>query len=290
MARGSLASPEVIKLLDPFIVTSVHAGKENLADMEPEARTIFTESELSRDPNRLNVFLFMLDELGNVVHQCHGVPGGRRGGPDRSDWSVEISEALAKLKLPEAVLAHRDRVPRSSVPDLAGAAATGVPAGVRIFVRQDDPDNSHRSHLPVVEVVPMKAEQWKTLAFSPEPREIDAATLKDWLVWLYPAGIRTADESKRFQQFRGLLKLEPAGSDEQYRYALLRGEVHLSKGDETLSEFEGSFQAVLSYRRDAAVVQSVQAIVEGVYLYRQRGTSTQKLKAAIESRPALQNP
>ena len=276
-------------MLDPFIVTSVHTGKENLADMEPDARKIFTESDLSRDPNRLNVFLFVLDEHGTVVHECHGVPGARRGGPDRSDWSVEIPKALAKLKLPEAAPARHDRAPSRSLPDLA-ETATGVPAGVRIFVRQEDPDNTHRSHLPVVEVVPMKGEQWKTLAFSPEPREIDAETLKDWLVWLYPAGIRTADESKRFQQFRGTFKLEPAGADQRLRYAILRGDIHLGKGDATLSEFEGNLQAVLSYRPDKPDVQSVRAVVEGVYLYRQRGTSPQKLRVAIESRPPLLNP
>jgi hypothetical protein len=42
---------------------------------------------------------------------------------------------------------------------------------------------------------------------------------------------------------------------------------------------------VLTYRRDAAEVQSVRGVVEGTYLYRTRGTSREKLRAAIESRP-----
>lgn len=264
----------------------MHTGKDNLADMEPDARKIFTDSALSRDPNRLNVFLFVLDELGSVVHECHGVPGGRRGGPDRSDWGAEISKALAKLKLPEAALAPRDRELCCSLPDLAGPVAD-VPAGVRLFIRRDDANGSPRGGLPVVEVAPMKAEQWTPLAWSAQGKTINAELLKDWLVWLYPPVIRTADESQRFQQFRGSLQLEPAGADEQVRYAILRGEIHLSKGDDTKSAFDGNLQAVLTYRRDRPEVQSIQAVVEGVYLYRQRGTNPQKLVAAIESRPAL---
>jgi hypothetical protein len=267
-------------------VTSVHAGKDNLVDMEPEARRIFTESGLSRDPNRLNVFLFVLDELGNVVHECHGVPGGRRGGPDRSDWGAEISKALAKLKLPDATLTRRDREPCRSLPDLAGPAAD-VPAGVRLFIRRDDANSSPRGGLPVVEIAPMKAEQWTPLAWSAKGKTISAELFKDWLVWLYPPAIRTADESQRFQQFRGSLQLEPAGADERLRYAILRGEIHLSKGDDTKSAFDGNLQAVLTYRRERPEVQSIQAVVEGIYLYRQRGTIPQKLIAAIESRPAL---
>jgi hypothetical protein len=275
----------VIKLLDPFIVTSVHAAGNNVADMEPDARQIFTESELSRDPNRLNVFLFMLDETGKVVHESHGVPGGRRGGPDRADWSAEITKALAKLNLPDAARARLDRKPCGSLPDLAASAAD-VPAGVRIFVRQGDTGNAQRGRLPIVEVAPMKPHEWEPLAFSAESREIPAELLKNWLVWLYPAAIRTADESKRFRDFTGTLRLEPACSDEHSRTMLLSGKIHLGKGDESLSAFDGDFEAVLTYRPDKPDVQSVLAVVDGVYLYRQRGTNPQPLKATIESRPS----
>lgn len=252
--------------------------------MEPDARKIFTDSKLSRDPNRLNVFLFVLDENGKVIHESHGVPGGRRGGPDRADWSVEITKALAKLKLPDAARARADRKPYGSLPDLA-ETATDVPAGVRIFVSQGDAGNAQRGRLPVVEVVPMEPDEWGPLEFSSEAREIPAETLKNWLVWLYPAAIRTADESKRFREFNGTLRLEPAGSDERARYTLLSGKIHLGKGDESLSAFDGTIEAVLAYRPDKPDVQSVQAVVEGVYMYRQRGTSPQPLTAAIESRP-----
>lgn len=116
-------------------------------------------------------------------------------------------------------------------------------------------------------------------------RAVDSIVLRNWLVWLYPAGIREADERKRFQKFAGALQLEPAGSADGARCAILHGQVHLAKGDETESTFEGELQAVVTYRLDSPNVQSLRAIVEGTYFYRLRGTSPQKLRVAIESRP-----
>src|SRR5262249_20049655 len=109
--------------------------------------------------------------------------------------------------------------------------------------------------------------------------------LKSWLLRLYPAGIRTADEKKSFQKFSGMLKLEPAGSDGKLRYALLRGKVRLAKGSDGDSAFEGDLELVLTYRLGAAEVHSVRGVVEGTYLYRTRETNREKLHVAIESRP-----
>src|SRR5262249_37855558 len=128
--------------------------------------------------------------------------------------------------------------PPKGLPDLK-AAAQGTPAGVRLFIRQDDPSNSIASKLPVVEVVAMKPDDWKPLAYDAKGKEIEAEALKSWLVWLYPAGIRAADEKKLFQKFSGTLKLEPAGSDGKNRHATLRGKVSLAKGGDTESAFEG---------------------------------------------------
>jgi hypothetical protein len=273
-----------VELLRPFVITAAHSGKDDFADLEPAVREIFIKSDLSKDPNRLNVFIFVLDPRGRVVHEFHGVPGGGRSAvPGRSDYEAEIQKARAKLKLPEGKPDKGDKAPKG-LPDLK-ALDSGAPAGVRLFIRQDDSKNSVFSKLPVVEVVPMKADDWKPLAFAPTGKEIEAEVLNSWLVWLYPAGIRAADEQKRFQKFSGTLKLEPAGSDEMFRYALLRGKVRLAKGGDTESAFEGELEAVLTYGRDATDVRSVRGVVEGTYLYRTRGTSPEKLKVAIESRP-----
>jgi hypothetical protein len=78
------------------------------------------------------------------------------------------------------------------VPDLK-ATSVGVPAGVRLFVRLNDEKAPFRSQLPVVEVVAMKAEDWKVLALPEKAQEVEATVLKSWLVQLYPEGIRTAD-------------------------------------------------------------------------------------------------
>ena len=65
----------------------------------------------------------------------------------------------------------------------------------------------------------------------------------------------------------------------------MRGKVILAKGGETESAFEGQLEVVLMYRPGVAEVHSVRGVVEGTYLYRTRGTSRVKLRAAIESRP-----
>jgi hypothetical protein len=273
----------VVDLLRPFIITAAHSGKADLADLEPGVRDVFTQSKLSKDPNRLNVFMFVLDARGRVVHEFHGLPSGRKAVPGRSDHLTEIQKARAELKLPADKPPKADAAPKG-LPDLK-ALDTGAPAGVRLFVRQDDPTNTILSKLPVVELVSMKPDAWKPLAFAPKGKEVPVDALKNWLVWLYPAGIRAADEQKRFQKFSGALKLEPAGSDEKFRYALLRGKVRLAKGSDAESAFEGELEVVLTYRQDSAEVHSVRGVVEGTYLYRTRGTNPQKLKAAIESRP-----
>jgi hypothetical protein len=269
-----------VDLLKPFVVTAAHSGKNDLGDLEPAVREVFTKSDLAKDPKRLNVFMFVLDAKGQVVHQFHGLPGR---GAGRSDHQAELQKAQTTLKLPE-VKPDKATGPPKGLPDLKGPGS-GAPAGVRLFIRQDDPKNTVFSKLPVVEVVSMKPDDWNPLAYVPKGKELEVEVLKNWLVWLYPAGIRAADEKKPFQKFSGTLKLEPAGSDGKFRYALLRGKVLLVKGGETESAFEGQIELVLTYRPETAEVQSVRGIVEGTYQYRTRGTSREQLRVAIESRP-----
>jgi hypothetical protein len=276
-----------VELLKPFLLVAAHSGKSDLGglgDLEPAVRAIFSRSDLSKDPKRFNVFMFVLGPQGRVVHEFHGLPGGRKGSTSgRSDHQAEIRKARARLTLPNGK-PHTVEGPPKGLPDLK-ALGSGAPAGVRLFIRQDDPENAIFSKLPVVEVVSMKPDDWQPLAFAPKGKDVEAEVLKSWLVWLYPAAIRAADEQKRFQKFSGTLKLEPVGSDGKHRHALLRGKVRLGKGSDTASAFEGELAAVLTYRPDAAGVLSVRGVVEGTYLYRSRGTSRVKLRATIESRP-----
>jgi hypothetical protein len=275
---GPLSDTAIAKLLKPFIVTSWHGAGE--AAMDADMKELFQQSDVAKDPKRLNTFVLLLDSQGQLVHSFHGLPASGRGGDGRSDYKAEVAKALAKLKLPAETPPEKEQP--LALPDLT-AKASGVPAGVRLFVRFND-DKDPRSRTPVVEVVPMKTEEWKALAYPDKVREIEAEALKEWLVQLYPAGIRTADQMKPFIKFSGALKLEPAGADSKGRYALLRGEIRLEKGKDE-SAYEGTFQAVLTYRSDAPEVQSLRGSIDGTYLYRLRGTQRMPLLAAIESRP-----
>src|SRR5262245_5714487 len=107
--------------------------------------------------------MFALNQQGEVVHEFHGVPGAARsGGAGRSEHLFEIQTARAKLKLPDEKPRRVD--PLKGLPDLT-REGSGPPAGVRLFIRQDDPSNSHYSRVPVVEVVPMRVAEWKLLSF-----------------------------------------------------------------------------------------------------------------------------
>jgi hypothetical protein len=267
--------------LKPFFVTAWHGA--DVSDMPADVKAIFTGSELSKDPKRLNLFVFMLDHQGRMVHGFHGLPGGARGGDGRSDYAKEIPNGLAKLKLSTDKPAVQEKRPLA-VPDLKATGA-GVPAGVRLFVRLKDEKDPFLSRMPVVEVMAMKTEERKAFALPEKAKEIEAAALKSWLVHLYPAGIRTADQSKPFNKISESLKLEPAGTDKAGRYAMLRGKIRLAKGADQESAFEGTLQAVLTYGLAAPEVKSVRGVVEGDYLYRLRGTQRMPLVAAIESRP-----
>jgi hypothetical protein len=241
--------------------------------MPADVKEVFLKSGLSKDPRHLNVYAFILDPAGDLVHAFHGVPGR---GADRSDYHSEIATGLARLKLPEREAVEAERP--VALPDLKGSVP-GAPAGVRIFIRQE-------RRRPVVEVVPVKAEDWKILSCPEAVKAIAAGSLRDWLVELYPPAIRTVDQVKPFQEITGTLELVPAGAGEPGRQALLRGKFHLAKGDEGQSAFEGILQAVITYRPDDPEVRSLRGFVEGDYLYRIRGTTQRlPLTAAIESRP-----
>ncbi len=244
--------------------------------MPAHVREVWTQAQLTK---RSNVFMFVLDSDARLVHAFNAVRGGARGKEGPSSSQEEITKAIAELKLPDAAAQAPERP--VLLPDIA-ATKREVPAGVRLFVR---PNGQGGGKQVVVELVPTMPEEWSVLAFPETPREVKPEALRAWLVQMYPPAIRTADQEKPFTKIVGSLKLEPAGADVHGRYAVLHGDVHLTKGDEKESAFQGRLQAVLSYRREGPEVQSLRGVVEGDYLYRIRGTQTIPLIAAIESRP-----
>ena len=234
--RGSSLSGKVLR---PFIVTSWHG----VGEMPDDVRGIYEGSDVSNDAN---VFMFVLDPDGRAVHAFHGLPRGR----NPRHVEEQVAEALAKVgeikEAPPATL---------RLPD--------IERGVRLFIRE-------RGRTPIVEVV-----AWEPPARPESARKIEASTLKAWLVLLYPAAIRTADQSKPFTSITGTLDLTPVDATT----ALLRGPVRLSKG-EGASEFEGTVEAVLTYPGP-----TLRGTVDGTYVYRLRGEQRIPLTAAIESRP-----
>ena len=274
MARGGpLSDPAIVKSLQPFVVTTWNGDGE--ANMPAEIMELFLKSEVGNDPKRLNVSLLMLDQDGHLVHSFHGLPSGRRAaGEGRSDYSKEIPKALTKLNLP----LNPPRVEKPLVlPDLKRVDGD-VPGGLRMFIQSP-------SKMPVVELLPMKAEEWVDLEFSDKPKDLEAKTLKRCLEQIYPPAIRSVDANQPFTKFIGKLRLEPAGADKDTRYALLRGEVQMEKAAGGGSSFEGNLEAVLTYDVSSSKVKSVRAVIEGDYLYRQRDLQRMPMRAAIESRP-----
>src|SRR5262245_13559812 len=112
--------------------------------MTADVKAVFTKSKLSEDPKHSNVYAFVLDQEGRLVHGYHGRSGR---GDSRSDYKAEIAKGLAKLKLPEGKKPAKERP--AVLPDLKGATP-GVPAGVRIFVRLQDAKGGFGGGKPVV--------------------------------------------------------------------------------------------------------------------------------------------
>lgn len=252
-------------MLKPFLLASWHGSGANIP---PDINDFFEKSGVARN---INVFGFALDSKGELAHGFPALPNGRAPGY----FKDEVAKAVEKLKPPKVE-------PKGSLlPDLKGSGSP--PAGVRIFIRSSEAGRGKPA--PIVEVVRTSPETWKLLAFPDEPRDVEAQALKAWLVQLYPAAIRTVDQSKPFKTIAGSLKLQASGGDGKRRTALLRGDVRLSKGDETESAVEGRLELVLTYSADAADVVSVRGFFEGTYFYRQRGELKFQLTAAIESRP-----
>ncbi len=284
MRGGPLSSPEIVQLLQPFIVTTWNGAGPSA--MGPDIKEIYTQSNR---PKGSNPYVFVLDQWGRLVHDFRGLPGRR--GNDRSDYKVEITKAIERLNLPSTRAPRTTSGRPDAIPDLK-ASVPGVPAGVRLFLRSNDDRHPFRIGPPVVEVVPMTPEEWRILSL-PEGnagRRIDPETLRNWLVHLYPAAIRTVDQSKPFRKMTGLLKLEPAGSSGESRYGLLQGAILLTKGEgpaaDAESAFEGTLRAVLTYPRGGSDVQSLRGVIDGFYIYRVRGDSRPvPLRIAIESRP-----
>jgi hypothetical protein len=146
---------------------------------------------------------------------------------------------------------------------------------------------------PVIEVVPLKEQDWKLLAYPDERQSVEAATLKPWLSEVYPGGVmeRTNPQTKRVYKIKaveGKLSLAPAGADDKHRYALLSGNIRLRDEGKDGFSFEGKLEVVLTYKLNDPNVRTLRGVFEGIYprFDRMRNrTRNLPLQAAFESRP-----
>jgi hypothetical protein len=283
-----LINPAVIDQLQPFIVTAWH-GHRNDAEIPPAVRDVWREKfDRQRGPGpqqrmQSNVDLAILDSSGRLVHWFDGMPRNRGSRGSLAQYTArELQRAADWLKLDDR---PTKRLP-VKLPDLEDSR------GVRIFVSLKD-DRMRAYQAPVVEVVPLTAEDWTPLTYPKEKRRVPAAALTKWLSQVYPPGVmeRTNPRTKlvyKIKTVEGELSLAPAGSDNSHRFALLSGTVQLTDEGPDKFSFEGRLEVVLTYTLDDAGVQGLRGVFDGIYPRYDRmhdRTRYLPLQAAFESRP-----
>lgn len=301
----------MIVRLRPFIVTSWHGHRFD-PDVPDVVQAVWrSKFRPSPDgPRQSNVDLAVLDSSGRLVHHFDGFarpridgprvnPGqGGRFRPQRPEGLAEYTARQVQRSVRRLPRTDRRRVRGSwqradlRLPDLKSTDSTGSLPGIRVFVRLMD-DRMKAYQAPVVEVVPLSADDWQVLAYPLRTREVDARKLSKWLTQIYPSGVmeRTDPRTKKVYKIKsteGTLTLSPAGSDQRLRYAVLEGEVELTDQGSDGFSYRGKLQVVLSYRVGETQARSLRGVFDGIYprTDRRRGrTRRLPLRVAIESLP-----
>ena len=274
--------------LQPYIVTSWH-GHRNDADIPDAVKTVwrwkFQPPRGGGIPRRQsNVDLALLKPKGIVVHTFDAARNeqyGRRGTLQQYT-AGELRRAVPFLGLNNESVKERP----VKLPDLNGES------GIRLLVSlRDNRMLAYRA--PVVEVVPVTKDDWKSLAWPEKERTVSATSLKPWLSQIYPPGVmeRTSPKTKfvyAIKSTEGDLKLTPLKQEGEERQAILRGVVRLT--DEGPDEFshQGILEIVLTYRKGEASPHSLRGYFDGLYPRNDRMHRDVRwlpLQAAIESIP-----
>ena len=108
------------------------------------------------------------------------------------------------------------------------------------------------------------------MTYPDRKKTIKASLLKKWLSQLYPPGVmeRTDLQTKqvyRISRIRGNLTLEPGGTFNNIRYALLAGRIILSDEGPNDFSYEGDIEIVLTYSKTRSMPQSLRGIFDGIY-------------------------
>jgi len=288
--RGFLYNEKVHQLLKGFIVVSANTQDQSVPD-HAEFRELLKKIGVTDAKGSLgdvlgsqgagNVYFILLDPQGEIVHY----------------WGLtsidELAKGVAKLKAPPPPVEESQA--KLTLPDLCASSDPGVPSGLRLFFRARGEAGWNANAMTIVQPVPMKADEWKALSYSDRPREIDAEFFRACVTEIFPGAIRAASSPRApgfASKLPGTLKLEPAGSDEKFRYALLHGPVQLfytrslgNKAEPSEPKFSGTLQAVVKYGLTTPEVHSLRGMIDGNYLYMPGPNGTFKMTAAVESRP-----
>ncbi len=270
MRGSSLANREVLEALTSFVVVT-WSGKPD-DDEAAEIRELWEDSRIVYlRKKRTNIFCFILDSKGRLVHAFGAFPNGainpNTSGPsqDAKYFRGEIEKGTAKLTIPEVKSTHALRLP-------------DVRSGIRLFVRSQGPAGD----MPLI-VEAVADEQWKELAPSQSKTTVDPKKLFPWLRQIYPPGFN--EQMYGWKKIEGTASLEPAGADQ----AILKGTFRLATrsvyGEREEIAMEATLQAVLTY--SDGKVSSLRGVVEGRYPRRDvyRGDIFFSVRATVESRP-----
>jgi hypothetical protein len=273
MRGSSLSHPEVIQALRPYIVTSWTGRGER--EMPPDVRELLRSTPIEHG---CNIALIVLDPEGRVVEAFRPFPGHTPQSlgfdPERMGAYLRdrILGASSRLRLPQV-----DPPGGLRLPDVEGP-------GVRLFLTFRNEGRFHpTSGAPVVEAVSLTREEREALRRPEATRPLDAAALRRWLEQLYPPAVM--DGPGGVKRVGGTLEVRPVDA----ATALLRGRVRLVLHDSDETEYEGTLEAVLTYRDGSADLASLRGVFEAS-IFRQdrppgRRVHETRLLAAIESRP-----
>lgn len=223
----------------------------------------------------INMALVVLDAKGKVLRSAIPLVRPPAFGFDPSaqgeDFAAQLARLIEGIDLPKGEAGKTS----PTLPDVQGSDR---PAGVRIYLSFSSNKLNHY-RTPVVEAVPMSDDLRKALAWPASPRDLSAADLRPWLAQIYPPAIM--DGKGGFRKIDGTFRLESAGSDDKFRYALLEGEAQFVLDNAARTSYEGTLSVVLRYARQGGL-SSLRGVLETTF---QKGPDSISMTATIESRP-----
>lgn len=262
--RGyALADPTVVGLLEPFLVVS-WAGTDQ--DEAPSFAVDYLWPDgvdVDNTPDRSNVYVFLLDSRGRVVHTFDPRPLESRGHWDDTyapHFASELEKGIARLPA-EEVRADARRPGEEERED-------GL--SVRIF-SAIEPEATAAFNQPIVETRSLGAGEWDQLSYPRAERRVDASVLEPCLARIYPPGIVFPKESDHASRLvkngeHRHLTLVPAGTRGGQRHAVLTGTVELKIPGGGREPSIGNVEIVLAYDARSSAVRSMRGVFRGWYV------------------------